>query len=288
MNWLRFPPQQDSVTQCCLFETVGALERLATIVIPLILTSMPVQSPQFTVTLCALVVVLAAVQSVFGVGLLVFGTPTLLLLGVPFEDVLAYLLPCSITVSTLQIATSGGLTLTPIRRKFLFLTAPAVLVGTLLVLGLGKGADLKPFVGAMLLVTAAVRVVGPVRVVVNQFIERRLGFFALALGLLHGLTNLGGGVLTSIVSAVHQDKSEVRRHIAFCYGMMAMIQLTTLLITTSVQVQPLLWVTLPVLAISSFTIVGRVLFRLAGQTAYQNLLTALIACFGVLLLFPPA
>ena len=42
-------------------------------------------------------------QSIFGVGLLVFGTPTLLLFGYSFPEVLSYLLPSSITVSFFQI-----------------------------------------------------------------------------------------------------------------------------------------------------------------------------------------
>ncbi|XOJ73429.1 hypothetical protein ABXT43_00795 [Candidatus Pelagibacter sp. Uisw_114] len=42
-------------------------------------------------------------QSVFGVGLLVFGTPTFLLLGYEYLDVLNILLPLSTTVSLLQI-----------------------------------------------------------------------------------------------------------------------------------------------------------------------------------------
>jgi uncharacterized protein len=250
------------------------------------LTTTTVPFSHFTLILCALVIVLAAVQSVFGVGLLVFGTPTLLMLGAPFADVLAYLLPCSIAVSALQVAASGGLTLTPIRLKFLFLTAPAVLAGTLLVLVVGKGADLKPLVGTMLLVTAGIRLVLPVRSALDQFIARRLGLFTLALGALHGLTNLGGGVLTLIVSAVHHDKEDVRRHIAFCYGMMAVIQLSTLLATTRLHVEPVIWVALPLLAIGSYTIVGRLLFRLAGQTAYNRWLTGLIACFGGVLLIP--
>ena len=37
--------------------------------------------------------VLSIVQSLFGIGLLVFGTPTLLLMGYPFPNTLAILLP---------------------------------------------------------------------------------------------------------------------------------------------------------------------------------------------------
>src|SRR3989442_8270364 len=101
--------------------------------------------------------VFALVQSLFGVGLLVFGTPTLLLLGLPFELVLAYLLPCSIVVSLLQVATSGGLTHEPIRKKFLLLTAPTVLIAAAIALMFGSVHEIRALVGGMLLVTAVMR-----------------------------------------------------------------------------------------------------------------------------------
>lgn len=243
----------------------------------------PTQSPSDLAIIAGLVVVLAAVQSVFGVGLLVFGTPLLLMLDYPFADVLAYLLPCSIAVSTLQVFSSGGLTLEPIRRSFLRFTAPAVLVGTVVVLVFGSHVDLRPAVGVMLLLTAVLRGVEPARQALGRLVQRRLTPFALGLGALHGLTNLGGGVLTAIVSSTYTDKRDVRRHIAFCYGIMAVIQLATLLLTARPDVPPLAWVALPALTIGSYALVGRALFTRAGNRAYQSLLTALIGSFGVLL-----
>lgn len=237
---------------------------------------------QFAV-IATLVVVLAAVQSVFGVGLLVFGTPLLLLLGYPFATVLAYLLPCSIAVSTLQVRASGGLTLEPIRRKFLRYTAPAVLVGTVVVLLLGRNVDVRPAIGVMLLVTAVLRGVPVAREVLGRLVQRQLAPFSLGLGVLHGLTNLGGGVLTAMVSSLYSDKRDVRRHIAFCYGIMAIIQLGTLLLTARPDVPPLAYVALPALALGSYAVVGRALFVRAGNAVYQSLLTALIGSFGVLL-----
>jgi len=49
------------------------------------------------------IVVFAALQSVFGIGILFFGTPTLILLGYPFVETLAVVLPASIAVSLLQV-----------------------------------------------------------------------------------------------------------------------------------------------------------------------------------------
>ena len=43
------------------------------------------------------------IHSVFGTGILIFGTPTCLLLGYPFDVTISYLLPASISISSLQI-----------------------------------------------------------------------------------------------------------------------------------------------------------------------------------------
>ena len=116
-----------------------------------------------TVVLCLVVVVYATIQSVFGVGLLIFGTPTLLLLGLPFEHLLAYLLPSSIAISGLQIARSGGVALDPLRRQFLWYSAPLVLVGTGVILTVGSGLDIGLIVAATLMLTGAIRLWTPAR-----------------------------------------------------------------------------------------------------------------------------
>ena len=226
--------------------------------------------------------VFALVQSLFGVGLLVFGTPTLLLLGVPFELVLGYLLPSSITVSVLQVATSGGLTLEPIRKLFLIVAVPAVLVATAVALMSGSPHQTRAVVGVMLLLTAVIRL-GRFHSLLAGFIGRHLAPFMLALGVLHGLSNLGGGVLTVIVGSRYTDKESIRRHIAFAYGAMACVQLTVLFVTKRPQVNWGLWVLLPLLAGSIYLLVGQRVFRRARQGVYQFCLTAVIFGFGLLL-----
>ncbi len=49
------------------------------------------------------VVATSVIQSIFGVGVLLFGTPLLLLLGYGFVDALGVLLPVSIAISALQV-----------------------------------------------------------------------------------------------------------------------------------------------------------------------------------------
>ena len=47
--------------------------------------------------------ILIIIQSIFGIGLLLFGTPTFLMLGYDFINTLNFLLPISIVISSLQL-----------------------------------------------------------------------------------------------------------------------------------------------------------------------------------------
>ena len=53
--------------------------------------------------LVIIIAVFSVVQSIFGVGLLLFGTPTLLLLEYSYSETLWLLLPCSVTISLIQV-----------------------------------------------------------------------------------------------------------------------------------------------------------------------------------------
>lgn len=225
----------------------------------------------------------AALQAVFGVGLLVFGTPTLLLLGFPFDEVLAYLLPSSIVISAVQIAQGGGSLLNPLRVRFLLLSAPAVLVATFLVLLLGRKLDARPLVGVALLLTTGVRASAALRQTMEGWVRRRLDALLVLLGLVHGATNLGGGLLACIVGSLSRDKHEIRRQIAFCYALMALAQLATLFAARPPAIDLGLCLLLPVLALASYFLIGQRMFRSASAAVYQRALTGLIGAFGILL-----
>ena len=53
-----------------------------------------------------ILLVLIIIQSIFGIGLLLFGTPTFLLIGYNFLETLNFLLPISIVISFLQFKNS--------------------------------------------------------------------------------------------------------------------------------------------------------------------------------------
>ena len=53
--------------------------------------------------LVTIIAVFSVIQSIFGVGILLFGTPTLLLLEYSYSETLWLLLPCSVVISLIQV-----------------------------------------------------------------------------------------------------------------------------------------------------------------------------------------
>ena len=76
----------------------------------------------------AVIALLSVVQSIFGMGVLIFGTPTLLLMGYDFTTTLGYLLPASFAISLLQVLSAGSSRVRISRYLYLF-CLPGIGVG---------------------------------------------------------------------------------------------------------------------------------------------------------------
>ena len=90
--------------------------------------------------------------------------------------------------------------------------------------------------------------------------------------------------MTAIAGAAFPGKPGARRQIAFCYGIMAALQLVVVLLTTSRYIAPGLTVVLPLLAGATYLLAGQRLFLRTGQRVFDVGLTGMIASFGLVLL----
>ena len=114
----------------------------------------------------------ALVQSIYGVGLLIFGTPFLLLSNTSFDQALGILLPSSFLISLHQVF---------MHRKYELYEAQSIIpvflglpLGLLLVLKLEQDFKIMPVIGLMMLIAAFVRVSeGASRYLANILIKNR-------------------------------------------------------------------------------------------------------------------
>lgn len=234
-------------------------------------------------TILAVVAVLSVVQSIFGMGVLVFGTPTLLLLGHDFISTLGYLLPASFAISLFQVLTAGS-SRVPISRNLYLLCLPGIGVGLWFAEFSRLASWTNLLIGWTLLFSALVRFWPPSRTRLTLMLERHFPTYHLIMGLIHGLTNLGGAMLAILASGTSTEKEAVRYTIAHYYLAFSAIQM--LLLATVMEHHNILIANLPAAVISAavYLLVGNRIFIRTKNQFYNFGLTVFIAVYGVVVL----
>lgn len=232
--------------------------------------------------IAAVIAVCATVQSIFGLGLLVFGTPTLLMMGLAFPDVLTMLLPASMTISTLQVLDGRHTAPTPGPGVYAW-CLPFIAVGLAFALGAGVHLKMDLLVGAMLLLTAAIRLIPTVRRQLSALVVRYRRGYLVAMGLVHGLSNMGGGLLAVYAANLHQDKSAIRYLIAHHYLLFGLIQCGVLLAMGTMTPAPEQLGGM-VLAAAVYRLIGNRLYEQASTLTYQRLVTSFTGAYGAVML----
>lgn len=177
----------------------------------------------------SILVFLIIIQSVFGIGLLLFGTPSFLILGYDFANTINILMPVSITISILQFLKSKVKNQKFINEYNLF-CLPFLVLFLVIALKFKNILDFKLLVG-LLLVFSSILILNK-----KRFSSFKETFFKLkklvliGIGCVHGLTNMGGSFLAIYSTLVSQNKKEIARYY-ICYGylIMGVLQYITVL-----------------------------------------------------------
>jgi hypothetical protein len=228
-----------------------------------------------------LIAALALVQSLFGVGLLLFGTPTLLLLGYSFQQALATLLPASITVSALQVWRAGGQP-----RKFAAAFVGWCLlplaVALWLVLAGWVTINLNLTVAIMLTVFVALRVQSRTAERLTALSARYERPWMVVMGIVHGVSNLGGAILLTFAASRYSRKEDIRALVAFCYLSLVAVQLAVLAATVPSAFSAAQLVN-ALVAGTVFMLAGDRTFQWLPRRGFDALLTGICGVYAILL-----
>ena len=232
--------------------------------------------------LTIIVILFSTVQSVFGVGLLVFGTPTLLLLGCSFEETIAYLLPSSALISLIQVV-DGRKHIGELRKSILVYCVPCIVVGLALVLSKLLTFDITLLVGAILIFSAFTRFNKGMQQVLVNILKRYTKLYLMLMGFVHGISNMGGGFLTIFAPALYDDKARTHANIAYGYLVFAVSQIFVLLLF-HIEAFQINCVPLAVVALGTYLTVGRFIYLKSSPVVYQRLITLFMLIYGALLI----
>ena len=231
-----------------------------------------------------IIAVLSVVQSLFGMGVLVFGTPTLLLLGYDFTTTLGYLLPASFAVSLLQVVMAGADR--PKISSYLYvLSVPGIGVGLWLAQNTVLASKTNILIGLALLFSAAIRCSPKSRRMIRVLLAEQFPAYHAAMGLLHGLTNLGGALLAVLASETAHEKNAIRYTVAHYYLAFSTAQMLFLGFVMGYGDLFINNLMGAVVSVVVYLLIGVRVFSRTSPQVFQHALTLFIALYGIVVLF---
>ena len=228
-----------------------------------------------------IIILLAFFQSIFGIGLLLYGTPIFLILGNDFFYSLNILLPVSMVISLMQLKTNKKVFKFNFIKLFTLITLPTLILTLLLLIKFYESINIKLLVACVIIFFSLSNLIFNklmntfFRVKFNQY----LVFFCI--GIVHGLTNLGGSLLAISSSQINFDKNNNRICIAFGYFSMGSLQLFLiyLLSDTNFDFLKLFYIIIPIL-IYNFS--QKYFFKLSNLR-FSKILNLITFVFGLYL-----
>tara|TARA_Y100001934_G_scaffold283143_1_gene400764 strand:+ start:1723 stop:2454 length:732 start_codon:yes stop_codon:yes gene_type:complete len=224
------------------------------------------------------IILISIVQSIFGVGVLLFGTPLLMVYNYDFTITLLILLPISIAISLLQVFKNIKNIDFIFYKRFLTFSIP-FLIG-FLAIGIQHSLNFSLIIGLFLIFVSLKNT--------SEIIKKSLVFLRnyekvsfITMGIIHGLTNLGGSFLTAMVFNKNQSKNYIRSTIAICYATFAIFQILTLIfIIGAHKVFFFFDIKLFLVGILTFFVADRLIYSRMDMEKYEKSFSIFLFLFG--------
>ena len=226
-----------------------------------------------------IIAVFSVVQSIFGVGLLLFGTPTLLLLGYSYSETLWLLLPCSVTISLIQVV--NDYKLIEAKKRAVYLVIPTLVLGLALVVTYENGINLTRIVGVLLLLIGVIRFSSKLQALLSSTVKKHIQIYYIIIGVVHGISNMGGGPLSILMSTIYSKKEIIRANVAFIYLILAMFQLVVLSIMSNTSLKSEVMLLIPI-SLASYIFTSKFISSEVNDKKYTFILNVIVLAYGVL------
>ena len=229
--------------------------------------------------LICIVIILSIVQSLFGVGLLLFGTPTLLLLGYSYSETLWLLLPCSVTISFIQVI--NNYYLIEARRRAVYLVVPTLTIGLVLVINYANDVNITRIVGVLLLLIGVIKFSKSLQNFLSLMARKYIYTYYIIIGVVHGISNMGGGPLSILMSTIYSKKEIIRANVAFIYLILAMFQLVVLSIISHTSLRSEVMLLIPI-SLASYVFTSKFISTKVNNKKYAFILNVMVLAYGAL------
>jgi uncharacterized membrane protein YfcA len=228
--------------------------------------------------LIIIIFLLSTIQSIVGIGLLIIGTPILLAYNFDFFIVLQILLPCSLMVNFYQLIFKNKKKVSVSFKKiFLIYCLPFVPLGLILIYSLKDLVNFKILIGFLILIILIFKKIYKIKKI-NKIKKR---FILIFIGFFHGLTNLGGTLL-SLFLLINNNKNnnKIKKEIDYGYLCLAGCQYLFLIFFLNGKFE----IKNIILILISFVscLIGNKINKYINQNKFINLLNVMISISAII------
>ena len=226
-----------------------------------------------------IIAVFSIVQSIFGVGLLLFGTPTLLLLEYSYSETLWLLLPCSVTISLIQVV--NDYKLIEAKKKAIYLVIPTLVLSLALTVTYADGINITKIVGILLLLIGIIKFSSKLQALLGSMVKKQIQVYYIIIGVVHGVSNMGGGPLSILKSTIYSKKESIRANVAFIYLILAIFQLAVLSIISNTSLKSEVMLLIPI-SLASYVFTSKFISSKVDDKKYTFILNMMVLVYGML------
>jgi hypothetical protein len=192
---------------------------------------------------------------------------------------LLILLPISAAINILQILKDYKYIEIKIYKNILLITVPFIIISLLMISKIKININI--IVGFLLLFISLKKHIH----FLNNIFEKLLSYnkiFYVIMGIVHGLTNLGGALLTAKIFHTKLNKYEKRATIAVSYLTFAVFQIFTIMFLDVKYTFENLWYIF--IGITTYIVVHKVFFHKISDHKYDSLFSMFLLLSGVSLI----
>ncbi len=234
-----------------------------------------------------LIIFIVAVQSILGIGVLVLGTPILLLLDMSMIDIMNYLLPISIITSLFNLVIMKFKDNTfyydvARLKNFFIICVPFVFIGLITLRYLHNYINFDYLVSLTIILTLIFR--SKLSKYLKSLSHNLNKIILMIIGIIHGVTNSGGTLLSIMLVNLNATKKNSRNEITLFYFILALIQL---ILFYSVFGIKLSFYDFDLIIIYTLigVFLGNILLNFTGDFLYKKLIYLLAFITSILLIF---
>ena len=229
---------------------------------------------------------LIIIQSIAGVGVLVIGTPMLLILNIEFIEILKILLPVSICTSLLNLVffkINKNKYIIKIDRKlnifFFIFCLPFIFGGLSIIKNYNELINFKYLVSGVIFFSL---IFTNQKKFITKFNDNLRILFLCLIGTIHGLSNSGGSLLSLFLSS-NFKKNQSRYNITYFYFFLALFQFIMFLLIFKQISYGINFINLSIILIAG-VVIGNILSQYINENNFKIIINVLCGVTCIVLL----